>query len=175
MCGMTASSTLLCIHRDPAQLTTLKNNGFHVLTATNGNDGLRLFMTVPVDAIVLEYHLGFLDGGVVAATIKKMRPKLPIVMVLDNLDVPDEAFKCVDMVVAKYDGDQFLVSAVRSVLGEQPGPANKPRRSRLPRRPRTGKPSKSIEPKPADENNGPFSREVWLGILNGTMKFSSDA
>src|SRR5271165_6688670 len=130
---MATSGTLLCIHRDPARLTSLRESGYHVLTATNGHDGLRLFMTRPVDAIVLEYHLGFLDGGVVAATIKKVRPQVPIVMVLDNLDVPDEAFKSVDMVVAKFDGDQFLVSAVQSVLGERPALRGKSDESRVPK------------------------------------------
>jgi DNA-binding response OmpR family regulator len=60
---MADASTLLRIHRDPVQLNLLKENGYEVITATNGSDGLRLLMLHAVDAIVLEYHLGLLDGG----------------------------------------------------------------------------------------------------------------
>ncbi|MGA9710692.1 MAG: hypothetical protein WBR31_02815, partial [Candidatus Sulfotelmatobacter sp.] len=56
--GMAINNTLLCIHRDPDQLSLLQENGYELLTATNGHDGLRLFASQPVDAIVLDYHLG---------------------------------------------------------------------------------------------------------------------
>ena len=82
------NNTLLCIHRDPAQLSLLRENGYKLLTATNGNEGLRLFAAQSVDAIVLEYHLGHLDGGVVAAEIKKLNPRVPIVMLADDLELP---------------------------------------------------------------------------------------
>ena len=118
--GIACNPRLLGIHRDPAQLNLLQDRGYKVLTVTNGHEGLRLFMTRRVDAIVLEYHLGFLDGGMVATEIKKVQPKIPILMVIDHLEVPDGALKSVDMVVAKFDGDHFLLSAIRSVLADKP-------------------------------------------------------
>ena len=74
---MATNNTLLCIHRDPAQLSLLQENGYELVTATSGSEGLRLLMTRPVDAIVLERHLGLLDGAVVAAEIKKVKPQIP--------------------------------------------------------------------------------------------------
>jgi DNA-binding response OmpR family regulator len=68
---MADNGTLLCIHRDPAQLSLLQENGYELVTAMNGSEGLRLLMTRSVDAIVLEYHLGLLDGATVATEIKK--------------------------------------------------------------------------------------------------------
>ncbi len=98
---MAANSTLLCIHRDPAQLSLLEQSGYELLTATNGREGLRLFMSRPVDAIVLDYHLGLLDGGIVAAEIKKVKPQVPIVMVAQDLELPVSALRSVDAVVAR--------------------------------------------------------------------------
>jgi len=86
-----ATNTLLCIHRDPAQLTLLQENGYELVTASNARDGLRLLRTWPVDAIVLEYRLGLLDGAVVAAEIRKVKPQLPIVMLTDHLELPEGA------------------------------------------------------------------------------------
>ena len=61
----------------------------------DGSDGLRLFMSRPVDAIVLDYELGLLDGGVVAAEIKRVKPRLPIVMVTEGMDLPEHVWKSV--------------------------------------------------------------------------------
>ena len=158
-------------------MTLLRDNGYDLLTATNGHDGLRLFMTRPVDAVVLEYHLGFLDGGLVASEIKKVQPQIPILMVIDHLEVPDGALRSVDMVVAKFDGDDFLLSAVRSALAEKPGVSAKTKRSA---RTRKSLPARALaenaQPQQAMHNpNVPFSPEEWQSILNGTVKFGSDA
>ncbi len=113
-------STVLCIHRNPSQLSLLAENGFKLVTATNGHDGLRIFSSQAVDAIVLEYHLGLLDGAVVASAIKQVRPKVPIVMLVDSLELPDGALKSVDAVVAKSDGPHFLWAAVDFVVNVKP-------------------------------------------------------
>ena len=117
---MAANSTLLCIHRDPAQLSLLRENGYELVTAATGSEGLRLLMTRPVDAIVLEYHLGLLDGAVVAAEIKKVKPQIPIVMLADHLELPDGALKSVDALVTKSDGAHFLWATVHFVLNVKP-------------------------------------------------------
>src|ERR1700758_1386816 len=114
--GMAGNNTLLCIHRDPSQLSLLQENGYELVTAANGSEGLRLLMTRPVDAIVLEHHLGLLDGAVVAAEIKKVKPQIPIVMLADDLELPDGALKSVDALVTKSDGAHFLWSTVHFIL-----------------------------------------------------------
>ena len=118
--GMATNSTLLCIHRDPAQLSLLQENGYELVTATNGHDGLRLFMSRPVDAIVLDYHLGLLNGAVVAAEIKQIKPQVPIVMLIDSLELPEGALKSADALVTKSDGAHFLLATVHSVLSVKP-------------------------------------------------------
>lgn len=118
--AMATNSTLLCIHRDPAQLALLQEHGYELVTATNGSDGLRLLMSRPVDAIVLEYHLGLLDGAVVAAEIRKAKPQLPIVMLADHLELPEGALKSVDALVTKSDGAHFLWATIHFVLNVKP-------------------------------------------------------
>jgi DNA-binding response OmpR family regulator len=117
---MAAQGTLLCIHREPAQLSLLKEHGYELLTAANGHEGLRLFMRQPVDAIVLEYHLRLLDGATIAAEIKQVQPKVPIVMLIDHMELPDGALDCVDALVATSDGPHFLLATVHFVLNVKP-------------------------------------------------------
>ena len=120
---MATNNTLLCIHREPTQLSLLQENGYDLVTATNGHEGLELFMLRPVDAIVIEYHLGLLDGVVVAAEIKRVNPQVPIVMLAEHADLPDDAFRSVDALVTKSDGDHFLLATLHFVLTVKPSPA----------------------------------------------------
>jgi len=128
---MAGNSTLLCIHRKPFALEYLQENGYDLLTAANGREGLELFMSRPVDAVVLEYDLGLLDGSVVAAEIKQVRPKVPIVVLADNVELPDGALKSVDALVPTSDPPHFLWAAVHFLLHaklRQPGANPRPGR-----------------------------------------------
>jgi DNA-binding response OmpR family regulator len=125
---MATSPTLLCINRDPGQLRSLQENGYRLLSATNGHDGLRLFASQPVDAIVLDYHLGLLDGALVANEIKRLRPTIPIVMLADDLELPDGALKSVDALVTKSDGAHFLWATVHFVLNVKPAQGQEKKR-----------------------------------------------
>ena len=87
---------------------------------TTVREGLRLLKSRPVDAIVLEYHLDPLDGATVAAEIKKAKPELPIVLVADDLELPEGALKSVDALVTKSDGPHFLWATVHFVLNVKP-------------------------------------------------------
>jgi DNA-binding response OmpR family regulator len=113
---MEAQRTLLCIHRDPGQFLYLQQDGYRLVTATCGNEGLRFLMLQAVDAVVIEFHLGLLDGAVVASEIKQVLPDVPVVMVCDNLDLPADALKSVDAIVVRSDGPHFLMATLHFVL-----------------------------------------------------------
>src|ERR1700739_2212040 len=117
---MATNNTLLCIHRDPAQLSLLQENGSELVTAASSSEALRLLMTRSVDAIVLEHRLGSLDGPFVAAEIKKVKPQLPIVLVGGDMDLPEGTLKSVDALVTKSDGPHFLWATVHFVLNVKP-------------------------------------------------------
>lgn len=174
------NGTLLCIHRDPTQLALLRENGYELVTATNGAEGLRLLMTRSVDAIVLEYHLGLLDGAVVASEIKKAKPQLPIVMLADHLELPDGALKSVDALVIKADGAHFLWATVHFILNVKSNPREQPtlsaqvpirhrRPDSFPRRANHGKANPSRWT--TDQRDAPFSPSVWRNILDGSIGF----
>ena len=167
--SMATNSTLLCIHRDPAQLSLLQENGYELVIATSGSEGLRLLMLRPVDAIVLEYHLGLLDGAVVAAEIKKAKPQLPIIMLADHLELPEGALKSVDALVTKADGAHFLWATIHFVLNVKPakraGDLKARTRTHL-RRPSGSRDwldrGRANSPQTAISNrDAPFSLSVW--------------
>ena len=177
---MASNNTLLCIHRDPAQLSLLQENGYELVTATNGHDGLRLFMSRSVDAIVIEYHLGLLDGEVVAAEIKKVKPQVPIVMLTDHLELPDGALKSVDALVTKSDGPHFLLATVHFMLNVKPAQrgegrlrAQTPAHLHRPGRSQEGTARRQANAPQlaADGKYAPFPPRVWRSIRNGSIQF----
>jgi hypothetical protein len=134
-----------------------------------------------VDAIVLEYQLGLLDGAVVAAAIKQVRPEIPIVMLADDLELPDGALKSVDALVVKSDGVHFLLATVHFILNVKP--AQREEEKQMGRKPplhlrRLGRsrdgaeysPAAAALPAPAPKD-APVSPEAWRRILNGTIQF----
>jgi len=176
---MACNGTLLCIHRgDPARLSLLEGKGYQLVTASNGRDGLRLFMSRPVDAIVIEYPLGLLDGSVIATEIKQLRPKLPIVMVADYAELPEGALRSVDVFVSTSDPPHLLWAAVHFVLnGKLDRDQGMPRpqtqaRLRRPSFSRQGeKPWRTTAQLAADEHHAPFSASVWRHICSGRFQF----
>lgn len=174
------TSTLLCIHQDPAQLSLLQEHGYELLTATTGREGLQLFMSQPVDAIVLDYQLGLLDGGMVAAAIKKVQPQVPIIMLAEHMDIPVAAINSVDALVVKSDLAHSLVETVHSVLNVKPArgyqarlSSETPERSLPLRKPWDGVERRQtiLAQLAPDPKHLPFSRKTWRSIRNGTVKF----
>ena len=136
-------------------------------------------MSRPVDAIVLEYDLGLLDGTIIADEIKQVRPEVPIVMLTDDLELPAGALKSVDAIVTKADGAHSLWATVHFVLnmmpdmpGEKTGTTQSPAHLRL-----TGRSGKALARRHAtpegkdDEKALPFSPSVWRAIRNGSFQF----
>jgi DNA-binding response OmpR family regulator len=140
------------------QLRSLLENGYQLLTATNGHEGLRLFASQPVDAIVLDYHLGLLDGTVVANEIKRVRPTIPIVMLADDLELPDGALNSVDALVTKSDGAHFLWATVHFVLNVKPAQSGE------------GRHQSQTKPSPGPKD-APFSAREWGNIRAGIVRF----
>ncbi len=180
MTRMGINSTLLCIHRDSAQLGLLEQKGYELVNANNGPDALRLFMSRPVDAVVLEHQMDLLDGSVLAAEIKRVQPKAPIVMLVDHLELPDGALKSVDAIVVKSDGAHFLWATVHFVLNVKPLRLREQKlRTQAPAHPRRSGGSReganSVRintPEFATEEKGAlFSPRVWRSIRNGTVQF----
>jgi CheY-like chemotaxis protein len=64
---------ILCIDDEPVGLRVrkmlLESQGYKVLTATSGREGLQLFATHPVDAVVLDYTMPEMNGDQVAIAL----------------------------------------------------------------------------------------------------------
>ena len=112
--------TILLIDDEERQLDlhkmVLENSGYIVLTASNGRQGLELLSSCTGDEVLLDYEMPEMDGGEVAAEIKKTHPELPILMLSGCAVLPESALQFVNGFVSKGNAPTFLELAIRELL-----------------------------------------------------------
>src|SRR5260370_17840237 len=83
---------ILCIDDDGAGLEARKElleiAGYEVLTAQSGEQGLGLFASHPIDAVVIDYKMPGMNGDRVATQMRCDKPHVPILMLSDYRDIP---------------------------------------------------------------------------------------
>ena len=112
---------ILCIDDEDLGLEirkmVLEREGFSVLTAKDGVTGLSLFDTEQqIDAVVVDYAMPGMDGGQVAAILRKRKPDIPILMLSAYVALPEEVMRVVSVSATKGDGAFTLVEKLRDLL-----------------------------------------------------------
>lgn len=87
----------------------LERAGYDVLTAPDGETGLQIFASSPVEAVVLDYAMPGLDGGATAALMRQIKPAVPIVLLSAYLGLPAETTRLVDIYMTKGEGAPALL------------------------------------------------------------------
>lgn len=112
--------TLLCIDDEPSICALHKLlfevNGFRVLVATSGREGLKLLEQESVDLVVLDYRMPDMMGDKVAENIRRERPEIPILMESAYTDLPKEVLRNVDAYLVKGGATEKLVAQVKTLL-----------------------------------------------------------
>jgi CheY-like chemotaxis protein len=120
------SNTILCIDdqwlRLIARKQLLEANGYRAIEATNGDEGLKLFRTSTVDAVVLNYQMPGMNGDVVAARMKRMKAHVPILLLSAYGTLPDNKLESVDAFLLLSQEPKFLLSRLRQLLASRSKP-----------------------------------------------------
>lgn len=115
-----SSPLLLCIDDEALGLqirkAVLEKAGYRVITALDGANGLTLFWDQPVSGVVLDYFMPGMDGGQVAAEMRKRRPEVPILLLTAYINLPPEVVTIVDYTLLKGEGPQELLSKIGEML-----------------------------------------------------------
>ncbi|GGG83277.1 response regulator [Edaphobacter dinghuensis] len=94
----------------------LERSGYRVLTAPNGSAGLELFMSEPIDCVVLDYSMPGMNGGEVAAKMRQVKPHIPILLLSAYIGLPSDVLSMVDMCMTKGEGPPVLLDKLGSLL-----------------------------------------------------------
>ena len=112
--------TLLCVDDNQRSLQickmVLEDVGYKILTSSSAREGLEVFASNAIDAVILDYQMPEMNGELVAAEMKRTNPRIPILMLSGWVSPPESALQLVDEFVAKGDPVEFLLLAVQQVL-----------------------------------------------------------
>jgi CheY-like chemotaxis protein len=118
-------AAILCIDdEEPALMLRrrlLEKTGYRVFTALTGKEGIQIFRQQPIDVVIVDYWMADLDGLDVAAELKKLNPKTPIVMLSGYASILDEGLGKVDLWLRKGEGDpeQLLLAVAQLLSGNR--------------------------------------------------------
>ncbi len=100
----------------------LEQHGYKVLEASGGDEGLKLFRSRSVDAVVLDYQMPGMSGDVVAAKMKRINSQVPIMLLSAYGPLPKNKLRAVDSFVSKSQPPDILLSSLQGMLGDQRKP-----------------------------------------------------
>jgi DNA-binding response OmpR family regulator len=112
--------TILCVDDYETSLggwcLYLQSVGYLVITAQTAQEGLQLFAVSPVDLVLLDYALPDSNGDDVAATMKRIKPDVRILMFSGVRDVPEDARLHVDAFLQKGQPPTVVLDKIRELL-----------------------------------------------------------
>lgn len=118
--NVNSQKTVLCIDDQSLPLLIRKillvHAGYAVLTAEAPLAGLQLFASEEVNAVVLHYSSGEINGGAVAARMKDLKPDTPIILLFSGADEPVEEVPVVDVFVKKLASPNILLAKLSEVI-----------------------------------------------------------
>ncbi len=94
----------------------LENHGFRVLTASDGQQGIALFEQHQVDLVVLDFYMPDLNGGQVAAEIRRRRPTVPIIFLSAYFSLPSDALEMADAFITKGEPPEVLIEKIEQLM-----------------------------------------------------------
>ena|SRR5579863_668532 len=100
----------------------LEKNGYEVLEATGGDEGLKLFRSNSVDAVVLDYQMPGMSGDVVAAKMKRIKSNVPIMLLSAYGPLPKSKLKAVDTFLSKSQPSGILLSSLQTMINGRSKP-----------------------------------------------------
>jgi CheY-like chemotaxis protein len=119
-------ATILCIddhwHGLIGRKMLLEKNGYVVLEASGADEGLKLFVSRNVDAVVVDYQMPGMSGDLIAEKMKRINSHVPIMLLSAYGPLPKNKLRSVDSFLTKSQPPSTLLSTLQGLLGDQ----NKP-------------------------------------------------
>jgi CheY-like chemotaxis protein len=120
---MNRKPLILCaddsVHILEAWKELLTQNGYAVLTATDGNEAVQVFVSHPVDLVLLDYHMPQMNGDEAAVRMKACKTDVPIALLSADDVMPLSSRNAVDTFVSKSESITRVLEIVDDLLSRR--------------------------------------------------------
>ena len=114
--------TLLCVDDNETALhvrkLVLESAGYRVLVASDSATAMEIFSSSVVDIVVSDHFLQDGTGIELAAAMKKLKPDVPIVIILGLVDAP-EGIEHADLFISKADSPPEVLQKIADLLNSR--------------------------------------------------------
>jgi CheY-like chemotaxis protein len=98
------------------QRALLQAAGFAVETVDDPHEALRAFSRKAPDAVVLDYAMPSMNGGVLALRMRRLRAQIPLILNSGSAEIPKEEAELFDRNLAKGLAPVLLISALHEIF-----------------------------------------------------------
>lgn len=113
---------VLCVDDDPkalmARRLVLSTAGYDVLTASSGEDALRILHRREVDLVIADAFLPRFTGAEITRAIKNYNPKIRVVLLTGAPELPSGMLA--DLILIKGRAPSNFLAEIAKVLAGQP-------------------------------------------------------
>ena len=115
------SPLILCIDDADVALGRRKillgTEGYNVLTASSGEDGLGIFRQNPIGLVIADHFLSGKTGTEIAREMKALKPQVPILIISAAMEKP-EGLEFADGFLAKCEAPEILPDTIACLLAK---------------------------------------------------------
>ena len=110
--------TVLCVDDEQTALqSVLESEGYRVLVAKSGSQGIQIFNSEAINAVVLDYWMTDMSGLQVARQIRQLNRSVPIIILSAYIELLDESLGLVDVWIRKGEQTpQYLLDRLAQLL-----------------------------------------------------------
>ena len=94
----------------------LESEGYRVLTAEDGLQGLAIFQREAVDLVLLDYRMPGMDGDAVASEVKRIQPFVPVIILTAYPDLSERAANLSNQILHKGGDPIVLLTMIQQLL-----------------------------------------------------------
>ncbi len=113
---------ILCLDDEAVGLAiraaVLRSAGYNVFTASCAEDALQILADQPIDLVISDHLLQGTTGTQVAASMKQIRPDIPILILSGFTEAP-EGMEFADFFLSKLEGPPVLLATVENLLARR--------------------------------------------------------
>jgi len=114
-------TVILCVDDEVVGLKlrsrVLELEGYAVLVASSGPEGVELFRRTSPDLVILDHSMPGMNGDEVAAQMRRINPKTPLILLSAYMDLPKDSLSLFDACVAKGENPSYLLRHMHHLLG----------------------------------------------------------